>query len=207
MKTKFFFKNPKFVKSATTVKAWPILRDSSGNELVEIAIVGRSNVGKSSLINHLFQAKGLAKTSATPGKTRLINFFSVNEEVSFVDLPGYGYATVSFQMKKEWAKMIQEYLENRKPLSLILFLFDIRRDPNEEDRMLLDWIYLQNKKVILVLTKVDKVSSSERAQRTRKIKQLFSSDPISFVHYSSTKNEGRQQLIHAIKQQLEDNHA
>jgi GTP-binding protein len=145
--TKYSFKYPKFIKTAMKLKDYPTLRDLSGNILFEIAVAGRSNVGKSSLLNHLFMSKGLVKTSATPGKTQAINFFTLNDQLAFVDLPGYGFAKVSHDIRKQWGPMIQTYLKNREPLKIILMLFDIRRMPNEEDCELMEWI-AQNQKAL-----------------------------------------------------------
>lgn len=198
----FHFKNPKFIKTAIKPNHYPILRNLNGDILPEIAVVGRSNVGKSSLLNHLFQSKGLVKTSATPGKTQAINFFTLNDQLAFIDLPGYGYAKVSKETRKDWAPMIEKYLESRETLQIVLMLFDIRRTPNEEDINLLHWILGHEKKGILVLTKVDKVTLNERNANTKKIVSAFDIDSLPVVHYSSTKNIGRHQLIKAILSSL-----
>ena len=152
----------KFITTALLAKDYPQIRNQAGKLLPEVAVVGRSNVGKSSLLNHLFQAKSLVKTSSTPGKTQTLNFFSFNQEIAFADLPGYGYAKVPQAMKKQWGPMMQTYLESRQTLKVILFLLDIRRIPNEEDQKLMEWIAFQQKAAILVLTKMDKVNQSER---------------------------------------------
>lgn len=196
--TIYSFKNPLFIKTAIKSNQYPILRDLQGDLMPEIAVVGRSNVGKSSLLNHLFQSKGLVKTSSSPGKTQALNFFTLNEQVAFVDLPGYGYAKVSKEVQKGWAPMIESYFQQRDPLSIVLFLFDIRRTPNEEDRHLLNWILHHDKRVILILTKVDKVTLNERNANIRKILSIFDQTALSYIPYSVTKNVGRQQLIHAI---------
>ena len=127
------FQKATFVKSAVKKNDYPIIRNESGVILPEIAIAGRSNVGKSSLLNHLFLSKNLVKTSSIPGKTQLINFFSIDDTFAFVDLPGYGYAKVPQAIRQDWGPMIQTYLEPRESLKVILFLFDIRREPNEDD--------------------------------------------------------------------------
>lgn len=198
----FNFKNPEFVKSAVLPKDYPILRNPSGKEMIEIAFAGRSNVGKSSLINHLVSAYGFAKTSGTPGKTQLLNFFTIDHCLGGVDLPGYGYAQVPKDVQKHWGKMVQTYLETRKNLLLILLLFDIRRTPNEDDRLMLDWIAHNKKSVIIVLTKIDKVSTNECAANTRKIMDAFDYDNLHFVHYSVPKNKGRKELIREINEAL-----
>lgn len=170
----------------------------------EIAVAGRSNVGKSSLLNHLFQHKSLVKTSSVPGKTQMINFFTLNESLAFVDLPGYGYAKVPVNLRKKWGPMVREYLEKRPQLKLILFLFDIRRMPNEEDTEFLDWAAYYGKAVILVLTKVDKVTLNERNLNTRKILAAFNCMNLHHIHYSTTKNVGRKELIAMICDALAD---
>lgn len=202
--TKYVFKNARFITSATKAAAYPTTKLPSGLEMDEIAVAGRSNVGKSSLLNHLFQSRDLVKTSSVPGKTQLINFFSLNDELSFVDLPGYGYAKVPMQVRKKWGPMIQEYLEKRTQLKLILFLFDIRRIPNDEDRELLDWIATAGKAVILVLTKVDKVTKNEKAANTRKIIEAFNCENLHYTSYSTTKNVGRKELIAMLIDALAD---
>jgi GTP-binding protein len=202
--TKYVFKHPRFIKSATKASAYPLMKLPSGVEMDEIAVAGRSNVGKSSLLNHLFQSQHLVKTSSVPGKTQLINFFSLNDTLSFVDLPGYGYAKVPLQVRKNWGPMIQEYLEKRSQLKLILFLFDIRRLPNDEDRELIEWIVAAEKAVILVLTKVDKVTKNEKNANTRKILQAFNCENLHYTHYSTTKNVGRKELVTMLVDALSD---
>ncbi len=196
------FKNAKFVTTAMHAKDYPILKKPSGELMDEIVVAGRSNVGKSSLLNHLFHSKNLVKTSSTPGKTQAINFFVVDEEISFADLPGYGYAEVPMTVRKKWGPMVQEYLQNRSQLQLILFLFDIRRLPNEEDREFLEWTALHEKAVILVLTKVDKVSTNEKAANTKKILQGFDAENLHYVHYSVVKNQGNRELMQMLRDAL-----
>jgi len=162
--------------------------------LPEIAVVGRSNVGKSTLLNHLFKAKNLVKTSSTPGKTQAVNFFNLNDELIFADLPGYGYAKVPHHERKKWGALIESYLSQRP--NLILFLLDIRRTPNDYDLQMHEWIKASGIPAVLVLTKVDKVKRSERARQTKNI--LISLNYLPYVHYSPVKNEGRNQLIHQI---------
>ncbi len=196
------FKNVRFVKSEVKPSHYPIFRHSSGLEYPEIAFAGRSNVGKSSLINNLFQNKTLAKTSATPGKTQLLNFYTVDDSWAFVDLPGYGYAEVPMAVRSKWGGMVQTYLQKRPSLKLILFLFDIRRLPNDEDRMFMEWISQNQKGMILVLTKVDKVKPQECKQNTQKILESFGAEQVHYVHYSTTKNIGRQQLMTLLQDAL-----
>ena len=184
----FVIKNPQFITSAVKQKDYPSLKDSSGQPIPEVAVAGRSNVGKSSLLNHLFQSKGLVKTSSTPGKTQMLNFFKAGESLAFVDLPGYGYAEVPLQVRKKWGPMVQNYLNYREALKIVLCLFDIRRIPNEEDIQMMEWAVKAQKSVILILTKVDKVNSNERKANIQKILNAFPFDNLQYLLYSTTKN-------------------
>lgn len=195
-------KTARYIKTAVKPEQFPELKNKQGNLLPEIAVVGRSNVGKSSLLNDLFQVKGLVKTSATPGKTQAVNFFVYDEALSFVDLPGYGFAQVPMSVRRKWGPMIQGYLSERPPLELLLFLFDIRRTPNAEDLELMEWIAKAEKGVILILTKVDKVTKNERVQRTKEILKAFDVPNLHVIHYSVPKQEGRLPLWKLIKEAL-----
>lgn len=181
---------------------FPVIKNDSGEVLPEIAVAGRSNVGKSTLLNDLFCSKTLVKTSSTPGKTQLLNFFTVNKKISFVDLPGYGFAKVPLEVRKEWGPMIQSYLTGRESLQLILFLFDIRRLPVEEDLQLMEWIAKAEKGVILILTKVDKLKANEKKAQTEKILKSFDVENLHYIHYSVPGKEGRDVLIHMLNEAL-----
>lgn len=207
MKPALSFTDVQFVKSATKLESYPVLKNDRGQHLPEIAVAGRSNVGKSSLLNQLFRRKGLVKTSATPGKTQLLNFFVVDKAVAFVDLPGYGFAQVPIATRRQWGPMVQEYLTQRETLKLILLLFDIRRLPNVDDLQLLDWIVHANKAVILVLTKVDKVSRAMRQTNTDKILKALGLERLHYVHFSVTDNIGRRELMALITDALADEEA
>lgn len=202
--TIYHFNKAVFVTTAINAKGYPTLRDPSGHMLDEIAVAGRSNVGKSSLLNDLFQSKNLVKTSATPGKTQHINFFNINDQLAFVDLPGYGFANVPQSVRKQWGPMVQSYLEKREQLKLILFLFDIRRLPNDEDREFLEWAAHAQKAVVMVLTKVDKVTTNEKKANTQKILKAFDAENLHYLHYSVTKNIGRKELIKMMIDALKD---
>ena len=156
-----------FVKSAV----WPPQYPPS--VMPEIAFVGRSNVGKSSLINTLVGRKKLAKTSNTPGRTQLINFFTINEKVSFVDLPGYGFAKVAQSVKKDWGDMIEAYLRERLSLALVVLILDIRRDPSEDDLSLRDWLENYRIPYLYILTKTDKLSNNQAIARQRAIERTL----------------------------------
>ncbi|ADI39048.1 putative GTP-binding protein engB [Waddlia chondrophila 2032/99] len=191
-----------FVKTSVSGSDYPRLLDDQGNPLPEIAVLGRSNVGKSSLLNHLFQRKGLVKASSKPGKTAALNFFSIENFCAFVDFPGYGFADVPLHVKKQWGPMVQSYLENRKELKLVLFLFDIRRTPNEEDLALVQWLLNEQVPTILVLTKSDKLNQSEKHQNTKKILEAFGFEKFSYLLYSVPKNRGRNTLMKLIEETL-----
>jgi len=156
-----------FIKSAV----WPPQYPQA--TMPEIAFVGRSNVGKSSLINTLVGRKNLAKTSNTPGRTQLINFFAINEKISFVDLPGYGFAKVPQSVKKDWGNMMETYLRERQSLCLVVLILDIRRDPNEDDLSLRDWLEQYRIPCLYVLTKTDKLSNNQMIARRRAIEKIL----------------------------------
>lgn len=203
----YAFNKARFIKTAIWPKDYPVLKDDGGRLLPEVAVAGRSNVGKSSLLNHLFQSRGLVKTSSVPGKTQAINFFIVDDSLAFVDLPGYGYAQVPISTRKQWGPMVERYLKEREALKLILFLFDIRRMPNEDDLRFLEWVIHYQKAMILVFTKVDKVSVNEKKANADKILEAFGIDNLHYVFYSATKNVGgkelQKMLTDAIKDEME----
>jgi GTP-binding protein len=199
---KIEFKNAKFISSAVQPSRYPHPKNDRGVLFPEIAVIGRSNVGKSSLLNDLFQSKGMVKTSSVPGKTQLINFFTLNDQLTFVDLPGYGYAKVPLETRKKWGPMIQHYLEHRSQLEIILFLFDIRRLPTEEDCALLSWLRERGKPVLLILTKVDKVTLNQRKLAQKKILERFGEWVPPTLYYSTLKRTGRRELMGWISQML-----
>lgn len=201
MKKNVAFAQAQFVASAYTQDSFPKMIAPSGHPMPEIAVIGRSNVGKSSLINHLLKSK-LAKTSSVPGKTQSINFFCVDEQVALVDLPGYGYAKVPKQVKAEWANIIDSYLQNRSTLQLILFLIDSRRQPSEEDLAFFQWAAFHQKPLLIVFTKTDKIKEIEKKKNTlvsmTSLKKSQNSDPLCFLHYSIKDPSARMELIEKI---------
>jgi GTP-binding protein len=201
MKKKLVFTQARFVASAYSQDSFPKLITASGRLIPEIAIVGRSNVGKSSLINHLLKRK-LAKTSSIPGKTQSINFFCVDEQVALIDLPGYGYAKAPKQVKKQWSEIIDQYLQNRSTLQLILFLLDSRRQPAEEDLAFIQWASFHQKPLLIVFTKTDKINEIEKKQNTlvtmNSLKKFQTSGPLYFLHYSIKDSSARMELIDKI---------
>lgn len=181
-----------FVKSAVYSKDYP-----EPLENIEFAFVGRSNVGKSSLINSVTNRKKLAKTSKTPGRTQLINFFVVNEDTYFVDLPGYGFAKVPMAVKKNWGNIIGDYLSSDRK-KLVFVLLDIRRVPSGEDMEMLEWLHHYNVPYTIIFTKVDKFSNNEKFKQLKLIKKKleFRNDDVLF--YSSLKGTGKDELLNYI---------
>lgn len=167
----------------------------------EFAFVGRSNVGKSSLIKSLLNRKKLVCISSSPGKTREINFFNINDTVMFADLPGYGFARVTPALQRKWKIMIEEYLTQREPLTAIIFIVDIRRKPTELDLTLKEWLEELDRDYILVITKADKLSASERSKQVKIIKAAFmGKNALGFTVYSSLKHTGRKELWTQLQQ-------
>lgn len=187
-----------FVKSAVWPDQYPAAT------MPEIAFVGRSNVGKSSLINTLVGNKSLAKTSNTPGRTQLINFFSINKTVSFVDLPGYGFAKVSKSMKKDWGDMIAAYLKERTSLALVILILDIRRDPSDEDLSLRDWLEGYQIPYLYILTKADKLSNNQAINRRRIIEKILpESTGIKPILFSAVTQKGKSEIWQALDAHLQ----
>ena len=179
-----------FVKSAFERAHWP----ADGRP--EIAFLGRSNVGKSSLLNSLLNRKGLARTSNTPGRTQSINFFLINDSFYFVDLPGYGFAKVSKSMRSDWGKMAEEYLSQREQLTLCIQLIDSRHKPSQLDLQLNEWLDFNQKHYLVVATKADKLSTNEL---TKQVKLIESEMPKSkVIPYSSQSGKGRDSVWSAI---------
>jgi len=183
-----------FVKSAFNESHW------TTDGLPEIAFLGRSNVGKSSLLNSLLLRKGLARTSNTPGRTQSINYFLVNEAFYFVDLPGYGYARVSKTMRADWGKMAEEYLANRRQLVLSIHLVDSRHNPTELDLQLHEWLVFHHKHHAVVATKSDKLSSNKLQKSIREIETALPESPV--IAYSSTTGRGKDNVWSAIENAL-----
>jgi len=167
--------------------------------LPEIAFAGRSNVGKSSLINTLVRRKGLARTSNTPGRTQEINFFAVNDRFAFIDLPGYGYAKVPEKIRAHWGPMIETYLSRRETLRLVVLILDVRRDPSDEDRQLIGWLRHYRLPFLIVLTKIDKVSRNQLTERKRGIEVALELPPgLSLLPFSAKTGEGKELLWREI---------
>ena len=186
-----------FIKSAV----WPPQYPPAA--MPEIAFVGRSNVGKSSLINTLVGRKNLAKTSNTPGRTQLINFFTINERISFVDLPGYGFAKVPRSVKKDWGDMMEAYLKERPSLCLVIFILDIRRDPNDDDLSLRDWLEHYRIPYLYILTKSDKLSNNQAIARRKAIeKTLQISSEKKPILFSAKTQKGKMDVWQFLENHL-----
>ena len=163
-------------------------------DLPEIALAGRSNAGKSSLLNRLVGRKDLARVSSRPGRTQSLNFFKVNSKFYLVDLPGYGFAKAPLKARKRWQKLIEHYLENRNTLKLVISILDIRRDPDEQDLSLFEYLYHLKRPLLLVLNKVDKIPQPKRAKRIKEIKTFLPSWLKEPVVISAKTGEGIENL-------------
>ena len=192
-------KSAEFMTSATKPGQYPPAL------LPEIAFAGRSNVGKSSLINTLVNRKRLVKTSSTPGRTQLINFFDINLQMGFVDLPGYGYAKVPVSVRKKWGPMIETYLSGRKTLKAVVVIMDIRRIPRQEELNLLGWLTHYSIAGILVLTKTDKLSKNKQTHQKHLIARALERDTEDFILFSAKTRRGKDALWNAILSVLKIN--
>ncbi|MDE7321373.1 MAG: ribosome biogenesis GTP-binding protein YihA/YsxC [Lachnospiraceae bacterium] len=169
------------------------------NNMPEIAFAGKSNVGKSSLINALMNRKSLARTSAQPGKTQTINFYNINDTLYFVDLPGYGYAKVSRQEKEKWGKMIERYLRQSKVLRVVFLLIDIRHDPSANDRMMYEWICANGFQPIIIATKADKINRSQLQKQVKAVRQGLGVEKDTVViPFSAQTKQGRDEIYETI---------
>jgi GTP-binding protein len=192
---KMIIKKCEFVTSAAKLGQYP------ESDLPEVSFVGRSNVGKSSLINSMLNRKKLVKISSKPGKTRLINFFMVNEEFMLVDLPGYGFAAVSQSEKQKWGTMIEDYLTTREVLKSVVLLVDIRHKPTGDDKLMYDFLKFYRGKVIIVATKLDKISKNSLKKNMDLIRNTLNIDKNDiFLPYSSETHQGREELWEIINQ-------
>ena len=174
-----------FQKSAQKPKDYPPM------EMPEVAFVGRSNVGKSSLINVLANRKGLVRTSSTPGRTQLINFFIINEVITLVDLPGYGYAKAPHEVRRQWGPMVESYLASRENLKAVVLILDARRIPSDGDLQMLRWLESYRIPPVIVLTKTDKLSKNELARQKAVIANAINRDPSTLRLFSALSRHGR----------------
>jgi GTP-binding protein len=183
-----------FLKSSFQVADWP------NEQLPEIAFMGRSNVGKSSLINSLLSVRGLARTSSTPGRTQSLNFFLINRRFRFVDLPGFGYARVPKAIKASWGEMVSSYLAKREQLVLSIHIVDSRHEPTTLDLQLHEWLEHSARPRLIVATKSDKLSNNELKQSLGRVKRVFSEDRV--VAFSARTGRGGNEVWQAIENAL-----
>ena len=183
------------IKEVTLETVCGITRTLPENDKPEIAFAGKSNVGKSSLINALMNRKSLARISATPGKTQTINFYNINREIYLVDLPGYGYAKVSEKEKEAWGKMIERYLHKSTMLKAVFLLIDIRHDPSKNDKMMYDWILHQGYEPVIIATKLDKLKKSQVAKQLKAIRTgLGLVSGTTVIPFSAKTKQGRDEI-------------
>jgi len=190
-------RSAKFICSAVTPGQYP------PDDLPEVAFAGRSNVGKSSLINKILNRKKLVRTSKTPGRTQLLNFFEINELWRFVDFPGYGYAKVPVEIKKRWRPMVESYLTSRVNLRGMVWLLDIRREVSKEDLQLWDWLQVKQVPVIIVVTKADKLSKNKRNKQAASIAKSLGRKAQELIQFSATSGEGKDEIWQALLRILE----
>lgn len=191
------------VHSANFVTSAPALASCPRSDWPEIAFAGRSNVGKSSLVNCLLNRKGLVRTSSTPGRTQLLNYFSINEALFFVDLPGYGFARAPRSVREKWQPMVHGYLRGRINLRAVVWLLDVRRDPSPEDLQFLDWLEENEIPTIPVVTKVDKVSRNELSRRLVKIANCTGLSKDLLTPFSVQTRQGHKDVWELIEMALE----
>lgn len=191
------------IKSVNLEKVCGVTSKLPDNELMEIAFAGKSNVGKSSLINGLMNRKSLAKTSSKPGKTQTINYYNINGQLYFVDLPGYGYATANVQVKAQWGKLIEDYLYQSKMLKVVFLLIDIRHAPSENDRIMYDWIVNMGHKPVIIATKLDKIKRSQLNKQIKLICDTLDVEPdTAVIPYSALSKQGRDEIYELIDTML-----
>ena len=172
------------------------------NDKPEVAFAGKSNVGKSSLINALVNRKAYARTSATPGKTQTINFYNINDGLYLVDLPGYGYARVSEKEKEQWGKMIERYLHGSEQLRAVFLLIDIRHEPSANDRLMYKWVVEQGYQPVIIATKLDKIKRSQVQKHVKMLKEGLSLIPgTKVIPFSSTTKQGRDEIWELIERE------
>ncbi|MCG8638226.1 MAG: ribosome biogenesis GTP-binding protein YihA/YsxC [Desulfobacterales bacterium] len=188
---------PEFIISAVNDSNYP------KHNLKEIALAGRSNVGKSSLINKLINRKGLARTSSQPGRTQTINFYKMGKKFYFVDLPGYGFAKVPLKVKQQWGRMIESYLTERSHLSAVIMLIDSRHKPTNDDQMMFDWLQEMEMDTLIVSTKVDKISKGKRKpQKDLIFKTLGLAQDQRFAFFSAETGEGKNEVWGFIRDHI-----
>ncbi len=176
------------------------------NDRPEVAFAGKSNVGKSSLINALMNRKALARTSAQPGKTQTINYYNVNDALYFVDLPGYGYARANEKVKAQWGKMIEDYLHKSRQLKRVFLLIDIRHEPSENDKIMYDWIVRNGYHPVIIATKLDKINRSQVQKQLKLIRTALKvEEGTVMIPFSAETKQGREEIYEILDEILEVN--
>lgn len=174
------------------------------NALPEVAFAGKSNVGKSSLINALMNRKSLARTSSQPGKTQTINYYNINNALYFVDLPGYGYARANEAVKAQWGKMVENYLHRSRQLRIVFLLIDIRHEPSENDRIMYDWICRNGYHPVIIATKLDKIKRSQVQKQLKLIRTSLKTEPETvLIPFSAETKQGREEIYELLDREIE----
>ncbi len=185
-----------FIISAVSNVQYP------NDDLPEIALAGRSNVGKSSFINTLINRKNLVRTSSKPGKTRTLNFYHINDLFYFVDLPGYGYAKVSRSERNKWGEMIEEYIVTRKSLKVVVLILDIRHNPSKEDIQMINYLRYYEIPILIIATKMDKISKSKQAQYVKKMNDFLQDEFIEVIPFSSVTKANKEKVWRKLLQYM-----
>ena len=191
------------IKSAELETVCGITSTLPETEMPEIAFAGKSNVGKSSLINGLLNRKSLARTSSQPGKTQTINYYNINHDLYFVDLPGYGYAQVSVEIRAKWGKMVERYLHTSKQLRLVFLLIDIRHEPSENDCIMYNWIVKNGYEPVIIATKLDKIKRSQIQKNLKIIRQKI--QPVEgtiIIPFSAQTKQGKEEILQLIEDRI-----
>lgn len=191
------------IKSAELETVCGITSTLPETEMPEIAFAGKSNVGKSSLINGLLNRKSLARTSSQPGKTQTINYYNINHDLYFVDLPGYGYAQVSVEIRAKWGKMVERYLHTSKQLRLVFLLIDIRHEPSDNDCIMYDWIVKNGYEPVIIATKLDKIKRSQIQKNLKIIRQKI--QPVEgtiIIPFSAQTKQGKEEILQLIEDRI-----
>lgn len=191
------------IKSVNLETVCGITSKLPDNTLPEVAFAGKSNVGKSSLINALMNRKSYARISAQPGKTQTINYYNINHDLYFVDLPGYGYAQVSVEIRAKWGKMVERYLHTSKQLRLVFLLIDIRHEPSENDCIMYDWIVKNGYEPVIIATKLDKIKRSQIQKNLKIIRQKI--QPVEgtiIIPFSAQTKQGKEEILQLIEDRI-----
>ena len=191
------------IKSVNLETVCGITSKLPDNTLPKVAFAGKSNVGKSSLINALMNRKSYARISAQPGKTQTINYYNINHDLYFVDLPGYGYAQVSVEIRAKWGKMVERYLHTSKQLRLVFLLIDIRHEPSENDCIMYDWIVKNGYEPVIIATKLDKIKRSQIQKNLKIIRQKI--QPVEgtiIIPFSAQTKQGKEEILQLIEDRI-----